>query len=263
MPRLWHGLTALRTQRPVVHNVTNPVAISLSAGVLQAIGARPVMAQAPEELEEIVRGAAAVTVNIGMPTADRAEAMRLAAGMARREGRPWVLDPVGVGGSAYRRSLARDLIDERPVVIRGNADEILVLAGIDRPVGGIGIDAETSADAALPAARALARRTGAIVAVTGAVDHVTDGVQFCAISNGHPMMTRVSGLGCALTCLVGAALAVEADPVAATVLALGLLGIAGEIAAARVTGPGSLPAAIIDALYALDRPTLERKARTR
>ncbi len=254
---------ALRTRRPVVHSITNPVAIALAAGVLQAVGARPVMAQAAEELEEIVRGAAGVTINIGMPTAERAETMRRAAGLAHRHGRPWVLDPVGVGGSAYRRDLAHALIAEMPAVIRGNADEILVLAEIDRPVGGIGIDAETSADAALPAARALARQTGAVVAVTGTVDHVTDGVQFCAIANGHPMMTRVSGLGCALSCLVGATLAVEPDPMAASVLALVLLGVAGEVAAETAQGPGSLPAAVVDALYALDRPTLERKAQTR
>lgn len=255
------GLAALRSTRPVVHSITNPVALALAAGVLQAVGARPVMTEALPELEEVVQGAAAVTVNLGMPSDQRAQAMARAAELASGTPRPWVLDPVGVGASGYRRSIARTLLTHRPTVIRGNADEILSLADADTLVVGLGIDARMSVEAALPAAKTLAQATGSVVVVTGKIDHVTDGTRTHAVTNGHPMMPRISGLGCALTCLIGAALAVERDPVAAAVLATTLMGVSGEIAAASAVGPGSLATGVVDTLFGLDRQTLERKAR--
>ncbi|MCB9946818.1 MAG: hydroxyethylthiazole kinase [Rhodospirillaceae bacterium] len=255
------GLAGLRNRRPVIHSITNPVAIALAAGVLQAVGARPVMTEALEEMDDVVRAAAAVTVNIGMPSTARADAMVAAAAAARQAGRPWVLDPVGVGASPHRRGLMHALLANRPTVIRGNADEVLALADMGGLADGIGIDAQATVEAALPAAAALAQATASVVMVTGKVDHVTDGVRSFGVANGHPMMTRVSGLGCALTCLTGAALAVEPDPLTAAVLAAALMGVAGEIAATSVAGPATLAAGIVDTLFGLDARTFQRTLR--
>jgi hydroxyethylthiazole kinase len=144
-------------------------------------------------------------------------------------------------------------------VVRGNASEILALAG--EGGGGRGVDSTAAAAAGLDAARLLAARAGVVAAVTGAVDHVTDGRRSIAIHNGHPMMPRVTGLGCTATALIGACLAVTPDPLAAAAHGLALIGVAGEIAAERARGPGSLQMEILDALYALDEATLSRRVR--
>lgn len=123
--------------------------------------------------------------------------------------------------------------------------------------GGIGIDAQASVVSALPAAAALARATASVVLVTGEADHITDGTRSFSVANGHPMMTRVSGLGCALTCLTGAALAVQPQPLTAAVLAAALMGVAGEIAAASAAGPATLAAGIVDTLFELDAQTFQ------
>jgi hydroxyethylthiazole kinase len=145
-------------------------------------------------------------------------------------------------------------------VIRGNASEILVLAG-DRATRTKGVDSTRAADEARDAARALARAAGCTVAVTGAVDYVTDGASALAVANGHVMMTRITALGCTATALVGACLAVGVAPVAAAAHALAILGACGEIAARDAAGPGSLRWRIMDALYQIDGDTLRRTAR--
>ena len=166
-----------------------------------------------------------------------------------------MLDPVAVGVLGYRTRLAHDLLSDAPAAIRGNASEILSLTGEDAPglqAGGHGGDARASSETARDAARLLAAETGAIVAVTGATDYVTDGVRMLAIANGHPMMTRVTGMGCSATAIVGACLAVQHDRLAATAHALAIIGVAGEIAATRSRGPGSLAMEFLDTLYVLD-----------
>jgi hydroxyethylthiazole kinase len=144
-------------------------------------------------------------------------------------------------------------------VIRGNASEILALAGTGARTKGV--DSAHGAEAAVDAARDLARRTGAVVAVTGATDYVTDGTRLATLNNGHPLMARVTGMGCTATALIGAFLAVEPDALAATVHGLTVLGVAGEIAAEASPGPGSLQTRLLDALYALDDAALAARAR--
>jgi hydroxyethylthiazole kinase len=176
--------------------------------------------------------------------------MERAAERATARGTPWVLDPVGTGATSYRTRTARDLAGRKPSVVRGNASEILSLAG---EVGGTkGVDSTRGADEAAGVARELARGLGCVVAVTGAVDYVTDGRVTLAVEHGHPMMTRVTALGCALTGITGAFLAVEADPLLASAYALALFGLAGEMAASGAIGPGTLRVRIIDALHVLD-----------
>lgn len=255
----WASLQAIRAARPVVHNITNLVAMDLTANLLLAAGASPAMANAADEVTEIVARANALAVNIGTPTPVQATAMAIAAGAARDRGLPWVLDPVGVGLSAFRGALADRLLAIGPTVVRGNAGEIAHLAG--EAGNGGGIDSSLDATAVLHAGRRLADRTGAVVAVTGSVDVVTDGRRDVRIANGDPMMTRVSGLGCALSALVGACLAVTPDPLAAAVHALTVLGVAGQQAATTAAGPGSLRVHLLDAVHGLDEAALRAQAR--
>jgi hydroxyethylthiazole kinase len=252
-------LAAIRARVPLVHNITNVVVANVTANALLAIGASPAMVQAEEEVGEFSRIADALVINLGTVTAERASAMRVAVAAAGEAGTPWVLDPVAVGAIGFRTRLAEDLIRQRPAAIRGNASEILSLAGFGG--AGRGVDSNAGSESARQAARQLARETGAAVAVTGPVDYVTDGTRLVAIGNGHPMMTKVTGTGCTATAIVGACLAVEEDRVAASAHALVLIGVAGELAAARARGPGSFQVALLDALYDLDERTLLDRAR--
>jgi hydroxyethylthiazole kinase len=253
-------LAAVRGQRPLVHNITNYVVMNSTANALLALGASPAMVHAPEEVAEFVGISGALVVNIGTLSAPWIASMKLAAAAAAERGVPWVLDPVGVGATALRNETAAALARARPAAIRANASEVMALAGL-AGAGTRGVDSTQASDAAIDAARRLARETGAVVAVTGAVDHVTDGERLVSIANGHPLMARVTGLGCTATALVGAALAVEKDPLVACAAGLVFLGVAGELAAARSPGPGSLQLQLLDALYALDDATLAARAR--
>lgn len=255
-------LERVRQEAPLVHNITNYVVMNTTANALLAAGASPAMVHAVEEVEEFVALARALVVNVGTLSPPWVEAMRLAAARARAGGIPWVLDPVGAGATAYRTAASAALLAHRPTVIRGNASEVLVLAGA-AGAAGKGVDSTAATDVALAPARSLATATGAIVAVTGAVDYVTDGARTIAIANGHPLMARVTGLGCTATALVGAFLAVERDALAASAAALAVLGVAGELAAARSEGPGTLQLHLLDALHRVDEVTLARHARLR
>ena len=255
----WRTLRRLRERRPLVHAITNFVAADLTANLLLAAGARVVMAQDKSEAEDFVALADALCLNLGVLTADRLEPMVAAARFAVELGRPWVLDPVAVGTSVERRALARRLSGLQPTVIRGNAAEILAMAE-DTEVA-TGVDSPLDAAEALDAAHDLSRATGALVAVSGAVDYVTDGARLAAVANGHHLMTRVTGVGCALSALMAACCSVEEDALAASSHALAILGLAGELAAGEAAGPASFRIGLIDRLYNLDQAGLDAGAR--
>jgi len=246
----WDALERLRQASPLVHCITNYVAMDVAANALLALGASPAMVHAIEEVEDFVAISSALTVNIGTLSPPWVASMERAADRAVALGKPWVLDPVGAGATPYRTGVARSLAGRKPSVVRGNASEILSLAG---EVGGTkGVDSTRSADEAAGIARELARGLGCVVAVTGAVDYATDGRRTLAVHHGHPMMTRVTALGCALTGVTGAFLAVEPDPLLASAYALAVFGLAGEMAASGAVGPGTLRSRLLDALYVLD-----------
>jgi hydroxyethylthiazole kinase len=256
---LWKLLTAVREQSPLVHNITNFVAMNNSANALLAIGASPAMVHSMDEVEDFVAISRALVINIGTLYSEQVAACKLAAARAKAGGIPWVLDPVGAGATPYRRTVASALTRLRPNVIRGNGSEILTLTHEQALAGeGRGVDSLHDSNRALDAACRLATETGSIVAVTGAVDYVTDGARVVEIHNGHPLMTRVTGLGCSATAVIGAFLAVEPDALLATVAALAVFGVAGEIAAGWAAGPGSLQVALLDALYGLDEDTFKK-----
>ncbi len=253
-------LELIRARAPLIHNITNFVVTNLTANALLAVGASPAMVEGADEVADFAARADALVLNLGTLSPPRAAAIRAAAAAAHAASVPFVLDPVAAGAIPTRAALAEDLLALRPAVVRGNASEIAALAGV--PTGaGRGVDSTATPEAALDAARLLARRAGTVVAVTGAVDYVTDGTRMVALRNGHPMMTRVTGMGCTATALIGACLAVRRDPLAAAVHGLTMLGVAAELAMPRASGPGSLQVELMDRLYTLDPTQLARLAR--
>ncbi|AXS39404.1 hydroxyethylthiazole kinase [Breoghania sp. L-A4] len=240
---------AMRAKAPLVHNITNYVVMTISANVLLAAGASPAMVHAVEEAEEFLGISSALVANIGTLSPRWVEAMEACGAAASKAGKPWVLDPVGCGATAYRTEVATRLAALKPTLIRGNASEIMALAGASGAAPK-GVDSTVGSDAALDAARALSLATGSIVAVTGETDYATDGARIIAVTGGDPMMPLSTGLGCSLSALCGAFLAAGEDPLAATVAALAVYGAAGAAAAAASDGPGDLPAKLCNALHA-------------
>jgi len=258
--RAAENLKRLREKKPLIHNITNFVVMNYTANVLLAIGASPVMAHAQEEVEEMASIAGAVVLNIGTLTPDWVESMIKAGWKANRMNIPVILDPVGSGATTLRTDSVRRIINELSIsVIRGNASEVLSI--IRRESGTKGVDSVHTVDDASDAAVALAQELGITLVITGEVDLITDGKRILRVHNGHHMMGRVTGTGCAATAVIGAFLAVDDDPVSASATALAYFGLAGEIGAEKADGPGSFMIASIDALYNIDEAILKNGAR--
>lgn len=239
-------LELLRERRPRVHCITNSVAQNFTANMLLAVGALPSMTISTDEIGNFVSRADALLVNLGTFDAERREAVTLALAAATEKKIPWVLDPVLIERSPPRADFARKLIEKAPRCIRLNATEFKALS-----------DASPERDAV----RKYAAESHTVIGLTGETDIVVDGTRDVRIANGHPLMARVTAMGCAGSALVAACLAIESDPLQATAAALLLVGVAGEIAAQHAQGPGSFPAAIIDAVYNLDGDALIKRAR--
>ncbi len=258
---LWQDLQAIRATTPLVHNITNYVAMNSSANALLALGASPVMAHAIAEVEDMVALAAALVVNIGTLDREWLTAMERAVKKAQQLGKPIVLDPVGAGATPYRTLAVRQLLSAAtPTVIRGNASEILAVAA--EASNTRGVDSTQGSEMAIAAARRLTQMYGCVVTISGATDFSVQGDRLAANQNGHPLMAKVTGLGCTASALIGAFLAVQPEqPLRAAVHAMGLMGLAGEIAAENACGPGSLQSHFLDSLYTLDRATLSQRLR--
>ncbi|WP_035366167.1 hydroxyethylthiazole kinase [Pseudodonghicola xiamenensis] len=252
-------LSRLRAEPPLVQCITNFVAMNIAANVLLAAGASPAMVSDAEEANEFARIAGALTVNIGTLSAPFVAGMRTAIEGAQAAGRPWVLDPVACQATALRRRTAADLLALTPTIIRGNASEILALAGEDSR--GQGVDGRDSVETAEAGARHLAETSGAVVAVTGEVDFVTDGTRAVRIAGGSPYMPLNTALGCSLTGLCGAYAAVADDPFDAAVGALAHYAVAGSRAHEGAAGPGSFGVRFLDALHGLAPGALDAEAR--
>lgn len=253
---LWADLQAVRRQAPLVHNITNFVVMNYSANALLAVGASPVMAHAQEEVKDMVGIAQALVLNIGTLEPDWIEAMRMALQTARARGVPVVLDPVGAGATPYRNAAIAELLRSgAPSVVRGNGSEVMSVAGLAAVTRGV--DSAASSGEALDAARALARDLQAVVCISGADDHIVDaGGRWATLSNGHPWMTKVTGVGCSASAIVGAFCAVQPDRWRATLAAMAVLGVVGELAAERTqaagAGVGRLQIELLDGLQLLD-----------
>ena len=258
----------VRERAPLVHNITNYVTINDCANILLACGASPIMTDDPEEVEEITAISDALVINLGTLHQYTVPGMFRAGKRANELGHPVVLDPVGAGASHLRTDTALRLLDEvRFAAIRGNASEIR--ARTQGAAAERGVDAnedDTSrTDLAAAAAAALAMKTGAVVAVTGVTDAITDGARSCLVSNGHSMMRRVTGTGCMLSALTAAfAAANPGETFEAVCAAVAAMGVCGEIAHARLgaqDGSGAMRSYLLDAVSNLTARELERDAR--
>jgi hydroxyethylthiazole kinase len=239
-------LDRLRVRRPRVHCITNAVAQNFTANVLLAAGCLPSMTLSAEEIGPFVARSQALLVNLGTFDRERREATGIALESATQGNVPWVLDPVFIDRSAARADFARDLMARAPQAVRLNRAEFSALAG---------------REPTREALAAYAREKKTVLGLSGVADWVSDGERFATIANGHPLMAKVTAMGCAASALVAACLGVEPDAWPATAGALTMIGVAGELAAAQAAGPGSFAVAIIDALHNLDGPTLIARAR--
>lgn len=246
--RLGEVVERVRTRAPLVQCLTNSVVTNVTANVLLAAGAAPAMVDTEEEAGLLAGVAGAVLVNLGTLTPGQVGGMRAAVRAARSAGVPWVLDPVAVGVLPVRTALAQELATRGPAVVRGNASEIAGLAG---GAGGRGVDSLLTPDDVHEIALRLAREHRTAVAVSGARDLVTDGDTQLRIAAGHPLMTRVTGVGCSLGALVAACTAVEDDAVLAAAAATAWMCVAAEDAAVGAAGPGTFAVALIDRLAAV------------
>jgi len=244
----WQDIRRIREESPLVHNITNYVAMNVTANALLALGASPVMAHAVEEVEEMAGMARALVVNLGTLSASWIGAMVKAGREALRRGIPGVLDPVGSGATQFRTDTARRLLQEiRPAIVRGNASEIRSLLHAGR--GTKGVDSVHGPDEVLEDARAVSRSHHCIVSVSGPVDLVVNGEAVIRVANGHPLMSKVTGMGCVAPAVPAAFAAVNPSFFHAAWHAMALVGVAGEMAAERSAGPGSFPGSLLDMLY--------------
>jgi hydroxyethylthiazole kinase len=252
-------LAAVRSKRPLIHHITNSVTINDCANITISVGAAPVMAEAPEEVAEMVAAAGALVLNIGTLSAAQVEAMLAAGRRANELGIPIVLDPVGVGATRFRTETAWRLLDALDVaVLKGNAGEIGVLAGTGGSVRGV--DSGGITGDPVETARECARLTGTVVSMTGAVDVVTDGSRAFLVKNGNPAMDRLSGTGCMASSVTAAFIAVADDRAVASAAALAAFGLAGERAASAARGPYSFRTGLFDELAGLSPDDLARGA---
>lgn len=241
-------LARLRERRPRIHVLTSPVAQTFTANMLLAVGAEPSMTSSPEEVPAFVAASDALLINLGMLDRSRRDASLTAVEVAKDSGVPWTLDPVKIQISPSRLEFARRLIELEPDLVHVNRSEFAGLSGL-----------ETSDENV----RDFAVHFVSTLAVTGEVDIVTDGTRTLRVANGHPLMDRVTAIGCAGFAVATAFRAVEPDPVVAGAAALVAMGVAGETAAAAAHGPGSFAVEIVDALHALDEETIIARAKIR
>lgn len=253
---VWTDVQAIKELSPLVHNVTNYVVMENTANGLLAIGASPVMAHAVNEAEEMAGIANSLVLNIGTLSPSWIEGMMLALKAANNKRIPVVLDPVGVGATSYRRESARSLLNHgRIAAIRGNASEVATLSGLK--VQSRGVDSPLGSETFSDWAKVLATSNRCVVWMSGATDVITDGRLTLLIHNGHPLMSRVTGMGCMATALTGAFLAVNRNAMQGCAHAAVVMGVAGEIAAKACLGPGSFKVQWIDTLYALSLDQLK------
>ena len=258
MPQdLWLDLLKIRSQAPLIHSITNFVAMNFNANILLALGASPVMAHSIEEVEDMVGIAQSLVLNIGTLEPDWIYAMRLAKTKAHIRGLPVILDPVGAGATPYRSQCVEELISKDPPnIIRGNASEIMSVAGLSGFTKGV--DSSIASDDAILAAFTLAKKINGVVCISGKIDHVVDHLgQHAMLSNGSPLMTKVTGVGCSATAIIGAFSAVQPNFFRATLGAMAYLSVAGEVAAKKTilsgSGSGTYQINLLDAIELLEQ----------
>lgn len=247
---IYHLLTQVREKSPLVQNITNVVVMNNTANALLALGASPIMVHAEEELEEVLSFCNSLVINIGTLSKPWADNMILAAQLANKLGKPWVLDPVGAGISSLRNETLQALMLLKPTVIRGNASEIIALQNFNRK-SVKGVDSTHSSSYALEAGKLLQKETGSIICISGATDYVISENEITEIKNGTSVMTKVTGMGCTVSAITGAFIGLAKHPYQEAVAGVAITSLAGELAAKISKGPGSLQLNFYDILFNL------------
>ena len=258
------AVRAVYEKKPLVHSITNFVVMQVSANVLLAAHASPLMAHAAEEMDDLTDIDDALVLNIGTLDPVWLSSMELAGTLMKKKGKPVVLDPVGAGASGLRTRAALGLLDMvRPDILRGNASEIMALGAEIRSADRVltrGVDSRNESADALSAARELATRFSCTVSVSGETDFITDGRETYAVEGGSALMPLVTGMGCSASAVTGACAAC-ASPLVAACAAMAVMASAGEKAGKKAAGPGSFLPAFLDELYLLDAEDAARRVR--
>lgn len=255
--KVWTHLSSVRQNSPLIQCITNFVSMDLMANTLLSAGASPAMIHSLQEISDFTPHVHALCINVGTLTSEWLPAMKSAAELANHLGKPWVLDPVAAGASGFRLKACLELVELKPTVIRGNGSEIIALSMASSVGPTKGVDSSHESTDAVVAAKSLAQASGSIVAVSGAVDIVTDGQRVVGAQNGVALMQKITASGCSLTALIAAFVAVDpSHAFEATASAFSIFGIAGEMGMKMAKGPASLRMHLIDSLYGLDQDTV-------
>ena len=251
-------LNQIVTKSPLVHNITNYVVMNSTANALLSLGASPIMAHAIEEVEDITFISSALVINMGTLSKKWIDSMLLTIKKAEETNTPFVFDPVGVGASAYRTETALKIIKTAiPTVIRANASEIMALAQLSQATKGV--DSTINTQDALEGAILLSKKLRNTIVISGAVDYIVTGDSISEIHNGNALMSKVTGMGCTATAIIGACIAVEKDSHKAAVAAMAIMGIAGDMAQEVSNGPGSFQINFLDSLHQISVEDLKQK----
>ena len=253
-------LEEVREKTPLVHNITNYVTVNDCANAVLAIGGSPIMADGIGEVADITSISSALVINIGTLNKNTISSILEAGRKANELGIPVVFDPVGAGASLLRNNTTKEIIEQiRVSIIRGNLSEVSFVAGLEVSTKGVDSSDADAKNDAVAIAKSVAKKLSCVVAITGAIDVITDGETLVKIANGHKMLSRVTGTGCMATALVGSFAGATNDYLTATVAGVASMGISGEIAFEKCgeLGTGSFHIAIIDALSKLNSETVE------
>lgn len=257
-------VTELRNKVPLVHNITNYVTVNDCANAVLAIGASPIMAEDMEETQDITSISSALVINIGTLNKRTIDSMIASGKKANELGIPVILDPVGAGASKLRNDTTEAILQQvKLAVLRGNMSEISFVAGLEVSTKGVDASEADAKNDGVTIAKKVANQFNCIVAITGAIDIISDGKRVVTIENGHKMLSKVTGTGCMTTALTGAFAGATEDYYTAAVAGVASMGIAGEIAYEKAgnLGAGSFHTAIIDAISQLDAGTIEKRAK--
>jgi hydroxyethylthiazole kinase len=252
---LFHDLAQIRQTNPVIHNITNLVVMSITANLLLALGASPIMAHAQEEIAEIVALSQALVINIGSLDKDWVDAIAAAQKNALQIGIPIVFDPVGAGASRYRTETSKKILKRGVTIVRGNASEIMALH--DTNIKTKGVDSTQTSDKALAAAKFLAQHYNCTVVVSGKTDWIVNTSDHIKLHYGTTLFTKVVGMGCSLNAIIASFLTVNSATFSAAAHALALFGLIGELAEQQSKGPGSFYTNLLDSFYTIKQTDLQ------
>ena len=262
-------LENVRERAPLVHHITNYVTVNDCANITLSIGASPAMADDINEVEAMTSIASSLVINIGTLNSRTVECMIKAGKKANEVGIPVILDPVGAGATPYRTKVAKTIMDNIELaVIRGNLSEIKTLYGINTKTKGVDSLYDTSIKDELEKGKLLAKdfskRVGSIIAITGAVDIVTDGKMIYTVENGHKIMSKITGTGCMCSSLIGSYLGTNEDNLLAALSGVVSMGISGELAYESLKegeGTGTFKVKLMDNIYNLSKEVIEKRGK--